>query len=120
MEPTWYRCCSRSERVNNSRPHLPVVAITAASPGARAVLAAAAGLQLRAALVMPPLTPADTVAAWRRAALRWQEEERAQPGDGHALVGAPAAAAFALLNPPPDAVLAYRNWLERRLGWRAA
>ncbi|MBP0494509.1 hypothetical protein [Roseomonas indoligenes] len=90
------------------------------SPEGRAVLAAAAGLQMRAALVMPPLTPADTVAAWRRAAARWQEEERAQPADGQPLTGTAAGAAFALLNPPADATLVYRSWLERRLGWRAA
>ena len=33
MEPTWYKCCSRSAKVNSSRPHLPVVATTAASGG---------------------------------------------------------------------------------------
>ncbi|MCR0980882.1 hypothetical protein [Roseomonas populi] len=89
------------------------------SPETRAVLAAAAGLQMRAALVMPPLTPADAVAAWRRAAVRWQEEERAQPTEGQPLTGTAAGAAFALLAPAADATLAYRSWLERRLGWRA-
>jgi hypothetical protein len=89
------------------------------SPAARGVLAAAAGLQMRASLVMPTLTPADTVAAWRRAALRWQEEERAQSTEGQALISAAAASAFALLVPPPDVTLAYRSWLDQRLGWRA-
>ncbi|WP_338663410.1 hypothetical protein VQH23_25180 [Pararoseomonas sp. SCSIO 73927] len=93
--------------------------LPARGPEARAVLAAAAGLQMRAALVMPPLTPADAVAAWRRSAARWQEEERAQPADGQPLTGTAAAAAFALLTPPADVTLAYRAWLERRLGWRA-
>jgi hypothetical protein len=90
------------------------------TPAARGVLAAAAGLQMRAALVMPLLTPADTVAAWRRAAARWPEEERGQPEVGQALTGPAATTAFALLTPPPDATLSYRSWLERRLGWRPA
>ncbi|WP_073139283.1 hypothetical protein [Muricoccus roseus] len=88
------------------------------SPVAKGVLAAAAGLQMRVALVMPLLTPADTVAAWRRAAARWPEEERGQPDTGQALTGPAAASAFALLSPSPDATLSYRSWLERRLGWR--
>jgi hypothetical protein len=35
MEPTWYKCCGRSARVKSSRPHLPVVAMTAPSAGTR-------------------------------------------------------------------------------------
>ncbi|WP_140885398.1 hypothetical protein [Muricoccus nepalensis] len=89
------------------------------SPLAQAVVAAVAAMQVRAALVAPALTAADTVAAWRRAGSRWQEEERALPGEGQPLAGAAAASAFALLLPPPDAVLDYRSWLDRRLGWRA-
>ena len=91
----------------------------AGSPLARAVVAAVAAMQVRAALVAPVLTAADNVAAWRRGGSRWQEEERGLPGEGQPLVGAAAAGAFALLTPPPDAVLDYRSWLDRRLGWRA-
>nr|MCV4207506.1 hypothetical protein [Roseomonas sp. SXEYE001] len=109
----WYQLSPTQDDATDLPP-LPV-----RSPAARGALAAVAALQLRAALVMPYLTPADTVATWRRAALRWQEEERTQPGEGRPMVGAQAAAAFALLAPPPDAVLSYRSWLERRLGWRA-
>ncbi|WP_424135235.1 hypothetical protein [Roseomonas chloroacetimidivorans] len=109
----WYQQTA-PEAEASEIPSLP-----AASPAARGVLAAFGALQMRAALVMPLLTSADTIAAWRRAASRWQEEERALPVDGQALVGTAAAAAFALLAPAPDAVLSYRNWLEQRLGWRA-
>ena len=109
----WNQIALPGETENGEIPPLP------ASAAARGVVAAAAGMQMRAALVMPTLTPADTVAAWRRAATRWQEEERAQSAEGQALIGASAAAAFALLAPPPDATLSYRSWLERRLGWRA-
>lgn len=110
----WNQIALPGEAGGGEIPPLP------ASVAARGVVAAAAGMQMRAALVMPPLTPADTVAAWRRAASRWQEEERAQPSEGQALIGTAAATVFALLAPPPDATLAYRSWLERRLGWRAA
>jgi len=110
----WYRLSTPGEAEASEVPSFP-----AASPEARGVLAAAAGMQMRAALVLPPLTPADGVAALRRAAPRWQEEERAQPAGGQPLTGTAAAAAYALLLPPPDAVLAYRNWLDQRLGFRA-
>ncbi|MBB5692763.1 hypothetical protein [Muricoccus pecuniae] len=110
--------CALGQVGEGEAGELPV--LTGEPSSLRGVLAAAAGMQMRAALVMPPLTPADTLAAWRRAALRWQEEERSQPGEGHALTGTAAAAAFALAVPPPDATLTYRSWLERRLGWRAA
>lgn len=89
------------------------------APLARAVVAAVAAMQIRAALVAPVLSAADSLAAWRMAAPRWQEEERATPREDQPLVGTSAAEAFALLTPPPDAVLDYRNWLDRRLGWRA-
>ncbi|HEY8613440.1 MAG TPA: hypothetical protein VIL69_19425, partial [Roseomonas sp.] len=82
----WYRLGSPAEGEVSEIPPLP-----GNSPAARGILAAAAGLQMQAALVMPPLTPADTVAAWRRVAIRWQEEERAQPAEGQALIGAAAA-----------------------------
>ncbi|WP_426956264.1 hypothetical protein [Muricoccus radiodurans] len=92
--------------------------LSAASPEMRAVLAAVAAVQLRASLVLPALTSANLVAAWRRASLRWQEEARAEPGEGRALAGAEAAAALAAIIPTAEAVLAWRTWLDRRLGWR--
>jgi hypothetical protein len=80
-----------------------------------------AGLRLRAALVLPALTSADVVSIWRRAALRWQEDEAKESPDSTApaLVGAEARTAMAALFPPPDGVLAYREWLLRRLSWQA-
>ncbi|KAA2213115.1 hypothetical protein [Teichococcus oryzae] len=103
-------------------PQLPS---TAAVPGAAARLEAMqagfAALRLRAALMLPELTPADTVAAWRHAALRWQEEEARQSTEpAAALVGAEARATIAPLFPPPPAMLAYREWLLRRLSWQPA
>jgi hypothetical protein len=110
----WYQLSPPAEAEAADIPLLPI-----RSPAIRGALAAVAALQMRAALVMPVLTPADTIASWRRAATRWHEEERTQPAEGQALIGVPAATAFALLAPPPDAVLSYRSWLEQRLGWRA-
>ncbi len=107
------------------RRDLPQLPSTAAVPGAaprlEAMQAGFAALRLRAALMLPELTPADTVAAWRRAAIRWQEEEARQPSDAVAtLVGAEARATVAPLFPAPPAMLAYREWLLRRLSWRPA
>lgn len=91
-----------------------------ATPQQLAVQAGFAALRLRAALVLPGLTSADIVATWRRAALRWQEEEGRQSLEwaGPALVGAELRAAIGTLLPPPEAVLAYREWLLRRLSWQ--
>ncbi|ONG55678.1 hypothetical protein BKE38_08820 [Pseudoroseomonas deserti] len=107
------------------RDHPELLAASSAAARPAALAAAQAGfaaLRLRAALMLPGLTPADSVAAWRRAALRWQEEEeKSQPAEGSAspaLVGAEARAIMAALCPAPDAVLAYREWLLRRLAWR--
>ena len=110
----WYRLNPTGDGDLSEVPALPVQ-----SAETRGVLAAVASLQMRAALVMPPLTPADSVAIWRRAAARWPEEERGQADAGQALIGTAAAASYAILSPPPDATLAYRSWLDRRLGWRA-
>jgi len=88
-----------------------------------AAQAAAAAARLHAALVLPPLTPADRVALWRGAAARWQDEDaRSAAASGlRPLSGAEAAPLLsAALKPPPEAVLAYRDWLLRRLHWRAA
>ena len=88
-----------------------------------AAQAAAAAARLHAALVLPALTPADRVALWRGAAARWQDEDaRSAAASGlRPLSGAEAAPLLsAALKPPPEAVLAYRDWLLRRLHWRAA
>ncbi|WP_270935296.1 hypothetical protein, partial [Falsiroseomonas oryzae] len=60
------------------------------------------------------------VALWRGAVRRWSEDvaDAAEPGTRR--VGAEdAAAALATLCPPPEVALAYREWLHRRLAWRA-
>jgi hypothetical protein len=109
-------------------PDLPALAEQPLPAGAPALLAAfraaSAAARLQAALVLPALTPANLVALWRRAAARWPEEERAaaaaaQAGGQRTLLGAEAAALLAALAPPPGAVLAWREWLSRRLNWRA-
>lgn len=85
-----------------------------------ALTAAAACARLQAALVLPALTPANLVAAWRSAAQRWVEDETRQglaPGL-RPLAGADAAPLVAALSPPPGATLAYREWLMKRLNWR--
>jgi hypothetical protein len=89
-----------------------------------AAQAAAAAARLHAALVLPALTPAGRVASWRAAAGRWLEEEAraaAAAGGMRFLSGAEAAPLLsAALAPPPEAALAYRDWLLRRFNWRAA
>jgi len=113
----WYHLGAPGEVESAEVPPLP-----SEGPAARGILAAVAGLQMRAALVLPNLTPSDAVAALRRATLRWAEEERGRPSDTpvpSALTGPATAAAYARLLPAPDATLAYRAWLESRLGWRA-
>ncbi|MXP65678.1 hypothetical protein E0493_20210 [Roseomonas sp. M0104] len=104
-------------------PELPSTGMAITHPVPLAAAEAGfAALRLRTALMLPPLTSADVVAAWRRAALRWQEEETHQSADGAALalVGAEARAVTSALTPSPTAVLAYREWLLRRLGFQAA
>jgi len=104
-------------------PELPGLLASAPAAAAARIAAAQAGfaaLRLRAAVVLPALTSADQVAVWRRAALRWQEEEARDMPETLALVGAEARTAMAALFPPPEGVLAYREWLLRRLNWQAA
>jgi hypothetical protein len=104
-------------------PDLPALAdlpLAGTPPILAGFQAAAAAARLRAALVLPALTPANLVALWRNAAGRWPEEERAATRAGlRALPGTEAAALVAALAPPPEAVLAWREWLLRRLNWRA-
>jgi hypothetical protein len=108
-------------------PDVPCVSELASAPtvlraAARAVAAAA---RLHAALVLPALTPANRVASWRGAAARWSDEEaRAAPAAAsgmRVLAGAEAAPLLsAALAPPPEAALAYRDWLRQRFNWRAS
>lgn len=91
----------------------PEIATTARG----ALRAGLAACRLRALVVLPGLTPADTLAAYRAAAGRIVDEageEQPRP--------LPAAAAVALqaqLFPAPEAAAHYRDWLFRRLAWRA-
>jgi hypothetical protein len=106
-------------------PEVPCMSELVAGPTVLRVAAqaAAAAARLHAALVLPALTPADRVALWRGAAARWLDEESriAAAAGMRALSGAEAAPLLsAALAPPPEAVLAYRDWLSRRLNWRAA
>ncbi|MBV1799805.1 hypothetical protein [Siccirubricoccus sp. G192] len=105
-------------------PALPDLAASGAAPPSAplwaAFHAAAAAARLRAALVLPALTPANLVALWRGAAQRWQEEESRAglPAGLRIRTGAEAAPLLAALVPPAAATLAYRDWLRRRLNWR--
>jgi hypothetical protein len=112
--------CELDTPGRRDHPELPGLAASIAAPVARgAAQAGFAALRLRAAVVLPALTSADQVAVWRRAALRWQEEEARDMPETLALVGAEARNAMAALFPPPEGVLAYREWLLRRLNWQA-
>lgn len=90
------------------------------TPLRQAVSASVGASQLRGALLLPGLTSADVVASWRQAALRWRDGELAEApeAEGEPLVGVDAANALSTLLPPPDAVLAWRDWLQRRLNVR--
>jgi hypothetical protein len=103
-------------------PEVPAVAelATGGDAALRAgLLAAAANARLLGALLLPALTPGDLVALWRTAAQRWLEEERASLSPGiRVSAGADLAPVLSPLAPPPDAVLAYREWLFRRLRWK--
>ncbi|MFC0408746.1 hypothetical protein [Roseomonas elaeocarpi] len=103
-------------------PAGPAALPSLTEPVREAAAAALGSAQLQAALMLPALTPADTVAAWRQAATRWREAAQAEPvaGEGEPLVGAEAAATLASLAPAPPSVLCWRDWLSRRLGWRPA
>jgi hypothetical protein len=104
-------------------PETPVLAelATGGDAAIRAgFLAAAANARLVAALMLPALTPADLVALWRAAAQRWLEEEVrvGLPAGIRVSAGAEQAPVLSPLAPPPEAVLAYREWLLRRLRWQ--
>jgi hypothetical protein len=121
----WFSLDSAGAR-DAALPDVPCMSELVSGPtvlraAARAVAAAA---RLHAALVLPALTPADRVASWRAAAAArwWDEEARAAAASGmRALAGAEAAPLLsAALSPPPQAALAYRDWLRDRFNWRAA
>lgn len=85
----------------------------------QATQAAIGAGRLSAALVLPALTSADMVAAWRQAAQRWLDAEQNQPdAPGIPLGGAEAAQVMSGLTPSAEAILAWRDWLARRLSWR--
>jgi hypothetical protein len=89
-----------------------------------ALRSAGAALRARGLLVLPALTSADAVALWRDAGRRWAEEAATATGMGtergtRRVGGDEAAWAMATLCPLPEAQLAYRDWLRRRLNWQA-
>ncbi|WP_135467549.1 hypothetical protein [Crenalkalicoccus roseus] len=97
---------------------LPEPLSGAPAPLLAALRAAGACAGLPACLVLPALTPADLVALWRGAARRWLEEEgRHTPEGVRLLPGVEAMPWLAALAPSPEASLAYREWLLRRLRW---
>lgn len=108
--------------LDEAEPSLPGVPTAAElsqaapAPLMAALRACGAAARLVAALVLPSLTPADQVALWRAATARWQEDE-VRTG-GRPLPGAEAAQVLAAALPAPEVVLAYREWLLRRLGWQ--
>lgn len=86
-------------------------------PAHGALRAGLAACRLRTLIVLPGLTPADTLAAFRSAASRIVDEtgeEQPRP-----LSASAAVQLQAQLFPAPEAAALYRDWLFRRLGWRA-
>jgi len=107
-----------------SLPHLPTLTELLPDPAVPDVLAATraagAALRVRGLLVLPALTSADTVAMWRDAARRWVEADPAAMPSGIRLAGpVEAARMLGALRPTAEAFTVYRDWLQRRLGWRA-
>ncbi|MDB5318043.1 MAG: hypothetical protein JWO24_3887 [Rhodospirillales bacterium] len=92
----------------------PEIAATARS----ALRAALAACRLRALVVLPSLTPADTLTAFRRAVGRFVDE--ANVDQPRALAPADAVNLQAQLCPGAEAAMHYREWLLRRFNWRAA
>ena len=114
---------SNGAREQQEHPEVPAIGeLTAAAPRRdllAAMLAAGGAMRTCALLVLPALTSADVVALWRDAARRWTEEASG-PEAGMTRVGPEeAAAVLAMLCPPPEAALGYRDWLARRLGFQA-
>jgi hypothetical protein len=85
-----------------------------------AARAAGAAMRTRGLVVLPPLTSADVVALWRAAAQRWAEEEPTPLEAGaRRIAAAEATVLSSTLCAPADIAVAYREWLQRRLNWRA-
>jgi hypothetical protein len=77
-------------------------------------------MRTRGLVVLPPLTSADVVALWRAAAQRWAEEEPTPLEAGaRRIAAAEATVLSSTLCAPADIAVAYREWLQRRLNWRA-
>ena len=77
-------------------------------------------LRTRGLVVLPALTPAAVLGGWRQAGERWAEEEARESADLAAPLAAVAAAnLLAALCPGAEAMRIYREWLGRRLNWRA-
>ena len=105
-------------------PDIPGLAERLSDPANPVLLdaarAAGAALRVRGVLVLPALTSADTVALWRAAARRWVEEDRDPASEGpRRAADGEAVHALSALSPPAEVTLAYREWLLRRLNWRA-
>lgn len=100
-------------------PRLFEILSAAPAPLLAALRCAGASASMPAAVVLPSLTPANLVALWRGAAQRWLEEEaRIAPADVRLLPGLDAAPLLTALSPSAEAMLAYREWLMRRLNWK--
>jgi hypothetical protein len=86
--------------------------------------ASAAASQMEFALVLPQLTPAATVALWRRAGVETADaldvQSVALPLAVHPLGGPAAIAGTAPVAAKQAALLALRKWLAERLDWRPA
>lgn len=83
------------------------------------VRAAGAALRTDAVVVLPPLTSSDAVALWRGAARAWADAPAETPAARRVAAGE-AVSLLGLLCPGPEAAVAYRDWLYRRVRWRAA
>jgi hypothetical protein len=104
-------------------PQVPALGELLRDPAApellMAIRAAGTALRVRGLLVLPMLTPANSVALWRDAARRWIDAEPEAVARGTRLLAAEQATQLlATLCPRPDAALAYREWLHRRTGWQ--
>lgn len=105
-------------------PGVPALGELLADPSRPELLEAARGagaaLRCRALLVLPALTSANVVALWRGAAQTWPEEAPDAPEAGTRRIGpGEATVLLSTLCPGPEAALAYRLWLLRRLNFQA-
>ena len=108
-------------------PHLPELLARAGRPIAPAQLgawrAAAAATRLEVALVLPPMTPAASVARWRQICMQLGSSPGLQQDSGGALrlAGPPeAVAAINDLAADQSSLLELRRFLGERLGYTPA